>query len=284
MSIFGSILSAIRSVTGDSDPDKQSTAEPSSRGTVSVEYDPADEEADSTLNSGSDSGIDSHEESVSTSASGDEIIPEPQYDTDSESESESDLNPDPSTEATIKGAELDGKSQTTDDTGDTDENPVSTDTDASASTGSLIEDATGKEPAEAVETANGDENINHSDTEVDQETPADTVGAETDASASTASLINEATGKEPAEAVVSAEATEQENDSEAADADSNVQQSVQSITGIGSTYAERLSQAGVDSVADLVASEPTTLAETADIAETRITRWVDQVNTDGETE
>ena len=280
MSMFNTVISAIRSLFAESDRDRQSAAEPSSRGTVSVEYDPSDEETNSTVGSDSDAGVDSHEEAVSTSSSGDDIIPEPKYDTEP--------SPDASTEATVKGTDINVESQASNDTDTSiddpaDSHPAATETDASASTGSLVEDATGKEPAEAVGTATSNtdtERMDDSDTNSNTETPTDAVGTETDASASTASLINEATGKEPAETVVSTGTTEQQDETP----DTAVGRSVQEITGIGSAYEERLSDAGVDSVADLAASEPTVLAEATDIAETRIARWIDQTKTDGEAE
>ncbi|MEF8882909.1 MAG: helix-hairpin-helix domain-containing protein, partial [Halapricum sp.] len=46
------------------------------------------------------------------------------------------------------------------------------------------------------------------------------------------------------------------------------------IKGIGSTYADRLSEAGVETVADLATSDPETLAEEAGISESRIENWV----------
>ncbi|ERG90442.1 MAG: hypothetical protein J07HQW1_00463 [Haloquadratum walsbyi J07HQW1] len=276
MSIFNTVMSALRSLTGRGDRDRQST-EPPSRGTVSVEYDPANEESDTN------SKVDSHDEAVATSASGDDIIPEPRYKTEQ--------NPDPSTEATIKGAEIDAESQTSDDTDDVgksptdrgDKHPAATDTDASASTASLVEEATGKEPAEAVETTHStaDTEVTDSDANAGAETPTDAVGAETDASASTASLINEATGKEPAETVVATGTIEHD---EKEGSKSNTPQSIRDINGIGSAYEERLSAAGVDSVAALADSEPTVLADTVDIAETRIERWIEQAQPDGEME
>ncbi|PSP75462.1 hypothetical protein BRC81_15680 [Halobacteriales archaeon QS_1_68_20] len=46
------------------------------------------------------------------------------------------------------------------------------------------------------------------------------------------------------------------------------------IKGIGSTYAERLSAAGIETVSDLAAADPATVAEEADISESRLERWV----------
>lgn len=46
------------------------------------------------------------------------------------------------------------------------------------------------------------------------------------------------------------------------------------IKGIGSTYADRLSEAGVATVADLATSDPEMLAEETGISESRIENWV----------
>jgi predicted flap endonuclease-1-like 5' DNA nuclease len=48
------------------------------------------------------------------------------------------------------------------------------------------------------------------------------------------------------------------------------------IKGIGPAYADRLSAAGVDTVADLLAADPADLAAETDLSETRIDTWVER--------
>jgi len=53
---------------------------------------------------------------------------------------------------------------------------------------------------------------------------------------------------------------------------------VDSIKGIGPAYAERLADAGVDSIADLAAADAADLAAAIDLSETRVGRWIDRAN------
>ncbi|MFB6266675.1 MAG: helix-hairpin-helix domain-containing protein [Halodesulfurarchaeum sp.] len=51
---------------------------------------------------------------------------------------------------------------------------------------------------------------------------------------------------------------------------------LQSITGIGDAYAERLEAAGIEDVADLAAADPEELAEETDLSLTRLEDWIEQ--------
>lgn len=62
---------------------------------------------------------------------------------------------------------------------------------------------------------------------------------------------------------------------EPADDDAEPGEPVTSLDGIGPTYGDRLAEAGVDSVDDLAAADPASLAEATDIAESRLVRWVE---------
>ena len=53
-------------------------------------------------------------------------------------------------------------------------------------------------------------------------------------------------------------------------------ESVKNIKGIGPAYAERLSEAGVDSVADLATADANELADAIDVSEKRIGRWIER--------
>jgi predicted flap endonuclease-1-like 5' DNA nuclease len=139
---------------------------------------------------------------------------------------------------------------------------------------------------------------------VERETHSDAEGGDledapaagSDATASTETLVDESADEpaetpsaaEPAEAAgPGAEAPETELDTaasesqgettgehEAADAESAA--SVKDIKGIGPAYAERLSNEGIDSVADLAAADPAALAAAIDLSETRVSRWVER--------
>ena len=49
------------------------------------------------------------------------------------------------------------------------------------------------------------------------------------------------------------------------------------IRGIGPVYAERLSDAGIESAHDLVAADPATVAAAAGVSEERAAGWIDAV-------
>lgn len=51
---------------------------------------------------------------------------------------------------------------------------------------------------------------------------------------------------------------------------------VDGIKGIGPTYAERLEAAGIETVADLAASDVATVAEAAQASEGRVTDWIER--------
>jgi predicted flap endonuclease-1-like 5' DNA nuclease len=48
------------------------------------------------------------------------------------------------------------------------------------------------------------------------------------------------------------------------------------IKGIGPSYADRLAEAGVESIGDLAAADPAELAEQTDLSEKRLGRWVER--------
>ena len=54
------------------------------------------------------------------------------------------------------------------------------------------------------------------------------------------------------------------------------------IDGIGTTYAKRLQEAGVEGIADLAAAAPESLAEAADVPAGRLEGWIEQARTMGE--
>jgi predicted flap endonuclease-1-like 5' DNA nuclease len=60
--------------------------------------------------------------------------------------------------------------------------------------------------------------------------------------------------------------------------DAGSDEPVDVLNGIGPAYAERLENAGIETVGDLAAADATTLADDADIAEGRIQGWIDQAS------
>jgi polyhydroxyalkanoate synthase len=51
---------------------------------------------------------------------------------------------------------------------------------------------------------------------------------------------------------------------------------LETIRGVGPSYADRLREAGVESIADLAAADPPSLAATLDLGEARVADWVSQ--------
>jgi len=127
-------------------------------------------------------------------------------------------------------------------------------TDAAASTESLVDGMEEPaEPAEAVGTGDAETELGTTDAESEGETTGE----------------HDAVDIEDAEESGTAEAdTEAEPDA--------TPESVEVIKGIGPAYAERLSNAGVDSVADLAAADVSELAAAVDLSETRVGRWIER--------
>ncbi|MFB6352707.1 MAG: helix-hairpin-helix domain-containing protein [Halobacteriales archaeon] len=54
---------------------------------------------------------------------------------------------------------------------------------------------------------------------------------------------------------------------------------VQSIKGVGPAYADRLAEAGVETVGDLAAADAAALAEETGIGEGRVSGWIERART-----
>lgn len=117
------------------------------------------------------------------------------------------------------------------------------------------------------------------------------VAAGTSAAGSTGSITEEppevpgdddvAAAAEPAEAagpesqVETPEATDAEAETEA-EPEVGADESVDTIQGIGPAYAERLREAGIETVGDLRGADVTDLAEETGLSEKRLGRWVER--------
>ncbi|WP_338741909.1 helix-hairpin-helix domain-containing protein [Haloplanus salilacus] len=121
----------------------------------------------------------------------------------------------------------------------------------------------------------------------------DGAAATTDASASTETLVDRDGAAEPAEAAgpdggVETELGTAEAESEGettgehgatdddAAGDDGTAEPTDVIKGIGPAYADRLSKAGIDSVADLAAADADDLAEAIDLSPKRVGRWIER--------
>ncbi|MFB6235633.1 MAG: helix-hairpin-helix domain-containing protein [Halopenitus sp.] len=99
----------------------------------------------------------------------------------------------------------------------------------------------------------------------------------TDASASTESLVGEEeAAEETAEAAEVAEAAGPGEEAEEVPGEASA--SVDTIKGIGPAYAERLSNMGIETVADLAAADPAEVGEQASVGENRAATWIDRAS------
>jgi predicted flap endonuclease-1-like 5' DNA nuclease len=53
------------------------------------------------------------------------------------------------------------------------------------------------------------------------------------------------------------------------------EENLETIDGVGSTYAERLSQAGIETINDLANAQAEAVADAAAISENRATAWIE---------
>ena len=139
--------------------------------------------------------------------------------------------------------------------------------------GSETEEAAGGETSVTVEreaeepsdTARGDETAPETDDTTDEEGVADQEEVADDGEDEEEATDN---GEdEPAET-----ATDPEPETEPAGA----QDRVEEISGIGPTYSSRLTDAGIETVADLVGADAETVADAAQVSESRAADWIAQ--------
>jgi predicted flap endonuclease-1-like 5' DNA nuclease len=108
---------------------------------------------------------------------------------------------------------------------------------------------------------------------------AEESGAPTGAEDDPADDEDDSATEEPADSAPADDgsATEESADPDAdADESAEPSPSVEEITGIGATYAERLEAAGIETIADLADSDLPTVVEAAQTNESRAQDWLEQ--------
>ncbi|GAB3701367.1 helix-hairpin-helix domain-containing protein [Halorubrum pallidum] len=104
------------------------------------------------------------------------------------------------------------------------------------------------------------------------------VAAETEAAASTESLVDEDGATAGSEAAAEpAEAAESSDEETAVDGD-DVGPGVENITGIGPAYAERLAEIGIETIDELAAADAADVADRTSVGETRAATWIERAN------
>ena len=186
-----------------------------------------------------------------------------EYDPESESAA-----PDVSTEAAVKGSDAGAD--------DPDNDGVAAGTDATASTGTLVDEEAGQEPAEAVGGAGG--------VDVDRTTDESDVGPDEEGTEGDDSDADGADSAEVAEAGERTGAADSDDTGTAADSDGadaatdGSTEPVETITGIGPAYGGRLAEYGIETVGELAAADAADVAEGIDVSESRASDWIERAN------
>lgn len=186
-----------------------------------------------------------------------------EYDPESESAA-----PDVSTEAAVKGSDAGAD--------DPDNDGVAAGTDATASTGTLVDEEAGQEPAEAVGGAGG--------VDVDRTTDESDVGPDEEGTERDDSDADGADSAEVAEAGERTGAADSDDTGTAADSDGadaatdGSTEPVETITGIGPAYGGRLAEYGIETVGELAAADAADVAEGIDVSESRASDWIERAN------
>jgi predicted flap endonuclease-1-like 5' DNA nuclease len=109
------------------------------------------------------------------------------------------------------------------------------------------------------------------------EAEPESAGADKSADAEAAVEAETKAETEDPEAENEAEAAEEADVAEEADA-AVESDPVDTINGIGPTYAERLGNAGIETVADLAGADAASVAEAAQAGESRAEAWIDRAS------
>lgn len=137
---------------------------------------------------------------------------------------------------------------------ETDDEPVAAGTDAAASTGSMIEDASVDEPDERAEPAEAVAVVDAESDDAEAAEPGEAAGPDAEAVSAADEAIEEA-----------------ETDEDEADGEP-----VEAVRGIGPAYGERLAGVGVTTVEQLAAADAAELAGEIDVSQSRVSRWIDR--------
>ncbi|GAA0289294.1 helix-hairpin-helix domain-containing protein [Halobacterium noricense] len=145
------------------------------------------------------------------------------------------------------------------------------------STGSGVDVTVEHEPSAESERAVKESDAEHeaeAETEAEDEAEGvdEPVATETDAAASTESLVDDEHTDDPTRAAEPAEAASPGEEETPTSVDG---EPVTVLKGIGPAYADRLEDAGTETVADLAAADSEELAERVDLSAKRVGRWVD---------
>lgn len=112
----------------------------------------------------------------------------------------------------------------------------------------------------------------------DDPAESEPVATETEAAASTDSLVDEVDETDDSEgAAEPAEAAGGEGADVAVD-DDDASAAVEDIKGIGPAYAERLAEIGIETVDDLADADPAEVAEGTSVGEKRAATWIERAN------
>jgi predicted flap endonuclease-1-like 5' DNA nuclease len=151
-------------------------------------------------------------------------------------------------------------------------------TDAAASTDSLTEEPPEPDAAtEPTEPAEGTTVTDHAGTEREAAEPAEAAGPTPDEP--DVDLESEDATPEPSTETGVAESgsvaePEEPDETDGTDDETDAgSEPIESISGIGQAYGKRLSDAGVETVADLAGADSAELADASGISEKRITDW-----------
>ena len=162
---------------------------------------------------------------------------------------------DTSTEAAVKGTDPgdDGTVDAASDDAATD--AAAAGTDAAASTGTLVDEDAGGEPAETVGQGGG---VDVDGTVDEVEGGAETVAVEDDTETEEVGEDAEGAGTEDA------------------GGDGGGDEPVETIKGIGPAYADRLETVGIETVGELAAADAAEVADGIDVSDSRVGDWIER--------
>ena len=175
---------------------------------------------------------------------------------------------DTSTEAAVKGTDPgdDGTVDAASDDAATD--AAAAGTDAAASTGTLVDEDAGGEPAETVGQGGG---VDVDGTVDELEGGAETVAVEDDTETEEVGEDAEGAGTEDA-----GEDAEDAGTEDAAGGDGGGDEPVETIKGIGPAYADRLETVGIETVGELAAADAAEVADGIDVSDSRVGDWIER--------